>query len=118
MHLDQDTYRKGIEYLKQAIKVNPNHEGALRRLGKVFMENQYYPEALIYLTKAVQLKPEDDDLLYQLAFTQFHLELYNQSFDTNRKALRQNKRNASAKYLKTMFKNEHVRKMRKQFPAK
>jgi tetratricopeptide (TPR) repeat protein len=118
IQLDQDKFRKGIEYLKLAIKVNPRYVEAVKVLGEVFLDNYYYEEAIVYLAIANQLDPADDETLYNLALVRFQLHQYNQSFDNCREILKRNKRHAGAKYLLTMFRSEYVRTQRKLFPAR
>ncbi len=104
---------KGIEYWEQARNINPHYLEAFIKLGTIFFENSHFNRALYNFQKADALKPNDDDILYNIAKCLLQLKRYNESYLYAKRALKLNRKNAFAKGVLDILKQSAVRKLRK-----
>ena len=111
-------YVKGIEHWEKAVELNPNYLNAHLELGRIFFENSHWKKAYHHYVEADRIKPNDDDILYNVAKSLIKFERYNEAYTTISRAIKINPKNAHAKGVLSYLKTPAIRKLRHKFPDK
>lgn len=99
----QDNIEVGINYLEQAIKLNPDYLSAYFNLGAICYDNNLFEESIKYYQQANKLKPNDEDIIYGIAASQFAMKQFDKSLENCQKVLEINKQNENARILLKML---------------
>lgn len=73
-HLD-----RAIEMFKQVIEVDPGYVLGIKNLGNCYFTKKDYMQALLTYLKALEVNPNNDSVLHNLALCLDHFGLYNQA---------------------------------------
>ncbi|MBN4049703.1 glycosyltransferase, partial [Bacteroidales bacterium AH-315-N07] len=80
-------YRKAIEYLQDAIKYDPNHEGAFYDLGLSYLQLNQNEKAVPYLQRAISIHPDNTSALYSIGYAYLKLNRLNEAIGSYKKAI-------------------------------
>lgn len=73
------SYHKAEKAFQKALKIDPNHEGAIYGLGRVYLELGRFEEAVEYLQRAVKMRPFFVDAHYYLGEAYKNLEKFEEA---------------------------------------
>ena len=107
-------YVLGIEHWEQARNINPQYLEAFMKLGVIFFENSHFNRALYNFKKADAIKPNNDDILYNISKCLLQLERYNESYEYAKRAVKLNPKNEFVKGVLKILKTPAIRKIRKK----
>ena len=95
----QNQWRLAIEPLEKALELDPGLFAAHRDLGLVLMQVKKYPEATAHFEGALKLKPDDANVLYQMATLFFIQRDLNKAQIKARQALKIDSNHAAVHFL-------------------
>lgn len=87
-----------ITRLMIKLKENPNDIEALKGLGFIFTEMRAWDKASVFLEKAINLMPNDRDIIVKLATCYLFLEKYNEGANLLEKLIQMEPENYMAKF--------------------
>ena len=84
---DQNEHDKALDIMEQIIGLEPDHAGALNFVGYTWADkNIHLDKALIYIQRAVELKPENSYILDSLGWVYYRLGKFDAAITTLRQA--------------------------------
>ncbi|MDA3940406.1 MAG: tetratricopeptide repeat protein [Spirochaetia bacterium] len=84
---DEKNYIKSIEFLTEAVNLQPGDGTTLKDLGKAYYRNKEYENALTYFTRSMVQMPEYEWSYIWLARAMNKLSMYEDAVDTYNKAI-------------------------------
>jgi tetratricopeptide (TPR) repeat protein len=107
---------EGIEHWEQARNLNSQYLEPFLKLGTIFFENSHFNRALSNFQKADALKPDDDEILYNISKCLLQLERYNQAYQYAERASKINPKNKFVQGVLDILNQSEIKKLRKKFP--
>lgn len=90
--------QKEIDALKETLKQNPNHRGALLRLANLYQDAGMYPQAIDYYTKFLVVDSTNVDARVDLGTCYFNVGQHREAIMQGEIALKQNPTHRNALY--------------------
>ena len=66
--VENKKYDSALDYLSQAVKIEPNNTDAVFSMCNTYSKKRYYTDAIGYCEKALKLSPEESEIMNRLAW--------------------------------------------------
>jgi len=74
-----ENYKTGLQLVKDVLKINPNHIGALMYVGDRLLSDKNYEEASLHIERALEIEPNNVDAMFLKAIISTDLGDYQTS---------------------------------------